>query len=157
MLCYFPIRMPPKVRASIPEFLMYANMMLPYGKLVVALNRTGDVMFQHYVPSEVIVGNPAKAAEQLFEFPAQILTYYAPGILAVLSGVSPRQAFEDCGQDDDDEQGEDVADDNTSGGEDIVFSKVYEKVIIQVRRKLVLHPSVMVTKMARVLIRMRRC
>lgn len=120
MLCYFPIRMPPKVRASISKFLMYANLMLPFGKLVVVLNRTGDVMFQHYVPSEVIVGNPAKAAEQLFEFPAQILTYYAPGILAVLSGVSPRQAFEDCGQDDDDEQGEDVADDNTSGGEDIV-------------------------------------
>jgi len=104
-----PTHVSEKKRPMMAQFLTYVNAPLRWGKLVMDFD-DGEIMFQLSVPSAVLKGDADEEVDRLIGMPTVILERFTPGVIAVLMGKSPREAYEMCDEDDDDEDAGEAVD-----------------------------------------------
>jgi len=99
-----PTHVKPERRLAVAEYCMYVNYPLKYGKLTEDIGDDGEVMFQLCVPAASLKGDPYEEVDRLMGLPTVVLERFTPGLIDVLQGRSPREAYEMCEDHDDDEE-----------------------------------------------------
>ena len=93
-----------KKRGRMAEFINLVNWPLRWGKLTMDAADDGELMFHMCVPSAVLKGDADEEVDRLIGMPTVILSRFTPGVIAVLMGKSPLEAYKMCdGPDDDDD------------------------------------------------------
>lgn len=88
---YLPVLVKENLRPAMAEFLSLANFSLKWGKMVMKAD-DGELMFRLSLPACIL--NEDNADEYLISSSKMALRRLVPGVMAVLMGKSPKDAYE---------------------------------------------------------------
>ena len=96
-----PLHVPSERRLAVADFLMRANLDrswgFQYGHFIIDVDDDGSVLFDMTIPSGVLCAdNPYAEVERIIDAPRAALDIYADGVISVLLGHEPIDAFESC-------------------------------------------------------------
>jgi len=91
-----PTHVRPARRQAVAEYCMFVNHRIRWGKLTEDIHDDGEVRFCLCVPSASMKGDPEIEVDRLLCAPTVLLERFTPGLIDVIQGRSPREAYEDC-------------------------------------------------------------
>ena len=96
-----PLHVPSGRRLAVAEFLMRANLDrswgFQYGHFMIDIDDDGSVLFDMTIPSSVLCADdPYAEVGQIIDAPRAALGIFADGVIGVLHGHEPIDAFEYC-------------------------------------------------------------
>jgi len=93
---YLPTHVKPDRRRDVAEYCMHVNYPLRWGKLAVDIDGDGQVMYYLSVPVAALKGDPDIEVDRLIGVPTLLLEQFVPGLIDVLKGRNPRDAYDEC-------------------------------------------------------------
>lgn len=142
-----PSHVPTNRRGAMAEFIAYVNWGLKYGEFVLDMAGDGELQYHVGVPASVLRGDPNVEVDRLIGIPAVMLDRYTQGVIGVLQGKDPKDAYDACEKADDSlaklppenlpevkSVATDVATDYSLDGLNVTGRIPLEKVVAAVRR-----------------------
>jgi hypothetical protein len=91
-----PTHVRPERRQAVAEYCMFVNHQFRWGKLTEGIRDAGEVRFYLCVPVASMKGDPEIEVDRLLALPTMLLERFTPGLVDVIQGRNPREAYEEC-------------------------------------------------------------